>query len=115
MAGKYRSLGNYGKIGQGDHFKHLEDVQDMDLLITSFVLCEGDFGPYVLAQAMTIEGEKLTIMTGAGLIVDALVATANQNALPVIAKFIHPKKAWLAVEADNPEAFDEYISTNKDI
>jgi hypothetical protein len=78
----------------GDMYK-LEDVKDIPLTILGYTDSMGEFGAIVFMDCLTPAGEKVKVMAGATLIIEALHAATAANAFPVDATFKKPGKAWI--------------------
>lgn len=78
----------------------LGDIEGLDVAIVGVSFSSGSFGPYLVMEVVKEDGEALSIMTGAKLVVDALEHAVTNDALPCMARFVQSGQTWLVEDAD---------------
>jgi hypothetical protein len=73
----------------------LDDIAGKPLTILAVEYKTGDYGDYAVFTAATKDGEQIEVMTGASLVMDALVNASAEEAFPVEATFVKRGRTWI--------------------
>jgi len=73
----------------------LEEVSGEEVTIQGVMFTEGRLGRYAVMDIVNNSGEKLQIMTGASLVLDALDNCVKAKAFPATATFRRRGRVWV--------------------
>lgn len=82
-----KRLASFGTMKEQLEVKTIDQVLEQDLTITGYRMRKGTMGAYFMIDCITGDGEKITVMTGAKYVMEALADVNKQGAFPVVAKF----------------------------
>lgn len=91
-----KRLSDFGDIQAKSDILTIDQVEGEDLTIDSYVTAKGSFGLYAIMHVTRADGSKVSVSTGASLIMKALKEAKDVNAFPIQAQFARRNKTWIA-------------------
>ena len=82
-----KRLVGFGKLNRDMATKHVDDLIGIELSIRSVSFKAGEHGEFAVFEAVDEKGERHTVVSGAGFVMDALKDAAEKEAFPIAVKF----------------------------